>query len=95
MPIYDYKCSECGTVTEKIKPATCAAIQCPECLKDSEIEPRLHVGIAYRQLSTPAAFRFPDMATLNKKRQRIKEPIWRYPDGHYESINSANTRPEE
>ena len=87
MPIYDYKCSECQAVTEAIKPSTCAAIQCPQCLIDADTEPRLHVGIAYRMLSVPAGFRFPDMAVLNKRRQRIKEPIWRYPDGHVEAVN--------
>jgi hypothetical protein len=30
-----------------------------------------------------------------RKAQRIKEPTWVYPDGHRESLNSANTRPEE
>jgi hypothetical protein len=52
-------------------------------LDESVVIPQL----ADRQLSVPAAFRFPDMVTLTKKRQRIKEPIWRYPDGSYEPVN--------
>ena len=88
MPIYDYKCDQCDAVTEKILPSYVDAIYCPECFKDEpEVNSILGIGIARRQLSCPASFRFPDMATLNKRRQRIKEPIWRYPDGHIESVN--------
>lgn len=94
MPTYDFKCSECGVVSEKIKPSTCTVIPCPECLLDADLEPRLHVGMAYRLLSAPAGIRMGD-GRAQRKAQRIQEPVWRYPDGHIESLNSANTRPEE
>ena len=94
MPTYDFKCDECGAVTEKIKPWTYRLIPCPECLKDAELEPRLQVGFAWRQLSAPAGIRMGD-GRAQRKAQRIQEPVWRYPDGHIESLNSANTRPEE
>jgi putative FmdB family regulatory protein len=87
VPIYDYQCSKCHVITERIRPSTCEAIQCPACLEDCSSAPGLHVGIAYRMLSVPAGFRFPDMLALNRKRQRIKEPVYRFPDGHAESVH--------
>ncbi len=88
MPLYDYKCDQCDTVTEAVRKSSVSIISCPECAKDEpEVNARLGEGLAYRQISAPACFKFPDMATLTKKRQRIKEPIWRYPDGHIESVN--------
>lgn len=31
MPIFEYQCTECGKVTEKIKPRPLAEIPCPFC----------------------------------------------------------------
>ena len=81
MPIYDYKCDQCGTVTETIRRSNVFAITCPACKEDpNPVNQRYGQGWAYRLLSAPASFRFPDMATVNKKRQRVKEPRWLYPD---------------
>lgn len=80
MPIVEYQCDEGHEKVERIELSrergSLPSMNCATCSKP------LHVII-----STPAAFRFPDMAVLNKRRQRIKEPIWRYPDGSFEPVN--------
>ncbi len=91
MPLYDFKCRKEGHVFEKIAPFDHKVVTCPLCPVQT-IRLNLKEGVdicvlADQQLPIPASFRFPDMATLNKKRQRIKEPIWRYPDGHIEPVN--------
>lgn len=45
MPMFDYKCVECGKVTEKITSASTANIECPNC-----------GGRAEKQLSAPNDF---------------------------------------
>jgi len=83
MPRYDFKCQECLEVTEKICHSSITMIVCPLCKNDGG---PFVPGAAGRQLSAPASIRVPDMAALNKKRQRIKEPIWRdTKTGKYES----------
>jgi len=85
MPTYDFKCRKCDLVFEKLVPAAVTLIPCNKC-SDSGAD---------RLLSAPASIRMTDMVTKNKRRQRITEPTWVYPDGHREAMNSANTRPEE
>lgn len=87
MPLYDFLCDECYSVTEKLVPSSVSSIVCPECLEDAKHQPRLSIGCAVRQLSAPARITMADMPTLNRKRQRVKEPLWRYPDGHAESVH--------
>lgn len=84
MPNYDFKCEKCSAVHEQIVDSAITMVPCRAC-----------IGPSRRLLSAPASIKMADMATLNRKRQRINEPTWVYPDGHRESLNSANTRPEE
>lgn len=77
MPIREYEC-ELGHREERIElrqiaPASSVCVTCG--------------SISQPLISTPARIHMADMVTLNRKRQRIKEPIWRYPDGHIESVN--------
>lgn len=70
MPIYDYKCIKCSTVTEKIKPSTVTEIECPKC----------PCVPAMRQLSIPAVVRIAGVGVKNprgSKKDRISEPVWR------------------
>jgi len=83
MPNYDFKCEKCSAVHEQIVDVAITMVPCRSC-----------IGPAKRQLSTPAGIRMGD-GSKARKAQRIKEPTWVYPDGHRESLNSANTRPEE
>jgi hypothetical protein len=91
MPRYDFKCQECLEVTERLCASTVTTIICPLCKNDGG---PFMPGVAVRQLSAPASIRMGD-GSKARKAQRIKEPTWVYPDGHRESLNSANTRPEE
>jgi hypothetical protein len=90
MPIVEYKCDRpsCGHVQERIVIAppdkVPTAFNCERCL----------VGYSRRKMSTPARVIMGD-GKARRKAQRIQEPVWRYPDGHIESLNSKNTRPEE
>lgn len=87
MPIYDYQCQSCHVITEKIRPVAVTTIVCPECILDTKLGGPRVPGVAVRLLSAPARITMADMPTLNRKRQRIKEPVWRYPDGHVESVH--------
>ena len=81
MPIYEFKCKKCSTVHGRIVKSTVEQMPCPVCTTDRTIQ------FADRQLSAPARITMADMPTLNRKRQRVKEPLWRYPDGHAESVH--------
>jgi len=83
MPMYEFLCQECGIV-EKILPVGHLLTRCWTC------------GSPLTSLiSAPGSLKFPDMEKVRKKRQRITEPVWRYPNGKIESMNSKNTRSEE
>jgi len=84
MPTYDFKCRKCEDVFEALVNSAITLIPCHKC-SDSGAD---------RLLSSPAGIRMGD-GRLRRKAQRITEPTWVYPDGHRESLNSANTRPEE
>jgi putative FmdB family regulatory protein len=88
VPIYDFKCDQCEAVTEKITKSDVEVIPCPECAKDKMPAGVVSYGqgLAHRQLSTPASIRMADMEKVNKRRQRIREPIWRMPDGSAKSM---------
>ena len=45
MPLYDFRCTECRTVTEKIVKSDVTIIECPNCN-----------SIARRQLAAPGGF---------------------------------------
>jgi putative FmdB family regulatory protein len=83
MPLYDFKCEKCSAVHEQIVNAAITLVPCRAC-----------IGPSKRLLSVPASIVMGD-GSKARRAQRINEPIWRYPDGHIESLNSANTRPEE
>lgn len=87
MPLYDFKCHDCGQISEKIVPSTVRVIACEKHDPLSMDGPFAPLHPAHRLLSAPASFKVPDMAVLTKKRQRIKEPIWRYPDGSFKPVN--------
>lgn len=69
MPIYDYKCGNCASVKEVIE------------LGRDEEKGEVHCWhcdeAMVRQMSAPASIRMADMEKVNRKRQRIKEPMWR------------------
>lgn len=81
MPIREYLCPE-GHTTERLElrphAPTDPSLTCATCGKNS----------LTLTLSAPSSIRMADMSVLTKKRQRIKEPIWRYPDGSYESVHA-------
>lgn len=83
MPTYDFKCDKCSAVHEQLVNSAITMVPCRAC-----------TGPSKRLLSFPAGIRMGD-GYANRKAQRITEPTWVYPDGHRESLNSANTRPEE
>lgn len=85
MPTYDFKCRQCSLVFEKHVPSAITMVPCDAC----------PAAPADRLLSAPASIKMANMDSLERKRQRVREPRWKYPDGHYESLNSANTRLEE
>lgn len=67
MPIIEYKCGECLTVMESIVLGAVSHYErCPVCC-----------GVAEKIFSTPAQIKMADMEKINRRRQRIKEPMWR------------------
>lgn len=70
MPIIEYKCDECHTRKETIHLSVSTSpshyLPCQECN-----------GLLVKQMSMPASIRMADMEKINRKRQRIKEPMWR------------------
>ena len=84
MPTYDFKCMVCYKVKEQLVPASVTLSKCSSCGCWAE-----------RQLSAPAGIRMGDGTKARRAKNWTSEPVWRYPDGHIESLNSANTRPEE
>jgi len=92
MPIYDFKCRKCSGVFEKIVKSEVIVMPCELCppkgLVLDHTKPQVEIPyLADRMLSVPGSIRMADMATLNRKRQRITEPVYRFPDGHVESVN--------
>lgn len=45
MPLFDYKCNDCGETSEKIASSSTLAVECPKC-----------GGKAEKQLSAPSDF---------------------------------------
>lgn len=68
MPIREYVCHECHQRETRIE----LAGKCYDPLTCVTCTSRMTTMI-----SAPASFRFPDMSTLRRKRERIKEPVWR------------------
>ena len=98
MPMYDFKCRNCSGVHERLVwSSDILVVPCPICTSpvfDGLTDVVSLPSMADRQLCVPAAIRMGD-GQAARKAQRICEPTWVYPDGHRESLNSANTRPEE
>lgn len=46
MPLYDYKCTSCGTVTERINSHAITAIDCPKCGADAIRQVAAHAKTA-------------------------------------------------
>lgn len=71
MPIVEYKCGDCCSVSEKVHLSVSVPAQqfivCESC----------DGGLAEKIMSTPARITMADMEKVNRKRQRIKEPMWR------------------
>jgi putative FmdB family regulatory protein len=67
MPTYDFKCRKCDLVFEKLVHSAITLVPCDKC-SDSGAD---------RQLSCPASIKMADMATVNRKRDRIREPVLR------------------
>jgi putative FmdB family regulatory protein len=67
MPTYDFKCRKCSLVFEKLVNSAITLIPCDACSS----------APADRLLSCPASIKMADMATVNRKRDRIREPILR------------------
>lgn len=67
MPIYQFKCKTCSEIVEKILPLGHTISKCPVCAEGS-VDPII---------STPAQIKMADMEKINRRRQRIKEPMWR------------------
>lgn len=76
MPLYDFKCEKCSAVHEQIVDAAITMVPCRAC-----------IGPSKRLLSAPASIRMDSLAQVRKRKDTIKEPIWRYPDGHIEPVN--------
>ena len=84
MPLYDYKCRDCGHVFEAIERSTVVAKPCPKCPgkwvtllgKDKEHLP----AWAFRQLSCPGGIRAHGanggMVLSEAQMKKIKEPVW-------------------
>lgn len=83
MPIYQFLCPCCG-VLDKYLPLGQRISHCELC-----------AGPVSPLISAPQGIRVPNMAVLTAKRQRVREPRWKMPDGSYQPINSATTRTEE
>jgi putative FmdB family regulatory protein len=68
MPIYEYKCPKCGHVRETIElgRGPLNPVWCWQC--DEEMS---------RMISAPARITMADMDKINRRAQRIKEPMWR------------------
>lgn len=84
MPLYDYQCLVCHSTEEHVARHTVTSMHCTAC-----------GSVTQRLWGAPASIRMANMNVINKRRQRIKEPTFLYPDGHRESLNSTNTRAEE
>lgn len=84
MPLYDFQCEKCSAVHEQIVDSAITMVPCRKC-----------IGPSQRLLSVPAGIKMGDGTAHRRAKNWTSEPVWRYPDGHVESLNSANTRPEE
>ncbi len=70
MPRYDYKCSECHNITERIEHWSVKLISCPKCMG----------GLAEQQLSYPGGIKVDGKMVLSEaQRKMIKEPVWEDP----------------
>jgi hypothetical protein len=69
MPIIEYKCMGCHAVSEQVclSSSIPSVVPCYICGED----------LAKKIMSTPAQIKMADMEKLNRRRQRIKEPMWR------------------
>jgi hypothetical protein len=72
MPILEYQCAsgDCQHVCERIYLGPVEgqprSVVCPRCLGESP-----------KKMSMPARICMADMEKVNRRRQRIKEPMWR------------------
>lgn len=77
MPLYDFQCIECATVTERLTASDVLFTLCPTCGHTQE-----------RQLSAPGGLKVNGRMVLSQKQMRmIKEPVWQ--DERDGSITSA------
>lgn len=65
MPIYDFRCRFCQKEKEVIAPIHISTIGCDDCGSHMD-----------RLMGAPASIRMDD-GTRRKRRERIKEPVWR------------------
>ena len=86
MPLYDFKCTACGKVTEKLVPSTVHVIVCGH-----HEESMLKVRAAHRLMGAPGGFRIDGaqgrMVLSPAQKRMIKEPVWESPDGSIESAH--------